>query len=264
MEPKLESEKSKFKVLGDMYGGSSARYLAFRPQYPDEFYEFLYEHLGQKRDLALDVGCGNGQATFKLSLWFSKIIGIDPSVNQIKNAIQAHNIEYRNLPAEDTGLDSNSFDLITVAQAIHWFNLPFFFEESKRILKKDGVLAFWTYKDFRITNNQECENINKILYEETFYKYFAPERQLVVDGYKDIIPPFENIIRKTFRHTIKISIGQLLGIYSTSSGYQKYVLHNSDPLPQIQQRFLQNYNTTNLNDQVIQGYWDISIVICKN
>ncbi|KAF2074832.1 hypothetical protein CYY_003858 [Polysphondylium violaceum] len=263
MTSKLESDKSNYKVLGDMFGANSQQYRAFRPQYPEELYEILEQHLDEKRDLALDVGCGSGQAAIKLSTLFKKVIGTDPSESQIKNAIQADNIEYKVLPAEDSGLESNSIDLITVAQAIHWFNLPAFFEESKRLLRKDGVLAFWTYIAMKINNNEEAEKINNKLYDETLIRYFAPQRALVDNGYKDIIPPFENVTRKVFPYIRKMSIGGLLGLYSSWSGYQKFVLTNPDPLPEIKAGLMKAYNTTDLDAPVIEGYWDMYIVICK-
>jgi len=261
---KLESDKSNYKVLGDMFGTNSSHYRTFRPQYPQELYDILLENMDDKRDLALDVGCGSGQAAIKLASMFTKVIATDPSEGQIKNAIPADNIEYKVLPAEDSGLESNSFDLITVAQAIHWFNLPIFFEESKRLLRKGGVLAFWTYTAMKIENNGDAEKVNSKLYDETLINYFAPQRVLVDNLYKDIVPPFENTIRKSFPYRRKMSIGGLLGLYMSWSGYQKYVKTNPDPLPEIKESLCKAYNTEDLDKEVIDGLWEMCLVISKN
>ncbi|KAF2075834.1 hypothetical protein CYY_002868 [Polysphondylium violaceum] len=263
MTSKLESDKSNYKVVGDMFGAKSQQYRAFRPQYPQELFDILEQFLDEKRDLALDVGCGSGQATTKLSTMFKKVIGTDPSENQIKNAIQAENIEYKVLPAEDSDLESNLFDLITVAQAIHWFNLPVFFQESKRLLRKDGILAFWAYTGMKINNNEEGQKIHQKFYDQVLVQYLTPKLDMVNNGYRDIIPPFENVTRKVFPYIRNMSIGGLLGFYSSLSGYQKFILANPDPLPEIKESLIKTFNTTDLDAPVVEGYWDIYIVICK-
>jgi len=260
----LESYKSNFKNLGDKFGVQSAQYRSFRPTYPDELFDVLKQQLDEKRDLALDVGCGNGQATVKIATFFKHVIGTDPSEGQIKNAIPLDNVEYKILPAEDSGLKGNSFDLITVAQAIHWFNLPSFFNESKRLLRDGGVLSFWTYTTMEILNNPEAQKIHRKFYDDDLGdKYWAPERRLVDRSYIDIIPPFENTIRKSLPYHRKMSIGTLLGYYSSWSGYQAYIKSNPDPLPQLKEDFCKAYNTTDMGAEVIETNFPLTIVICK-
>ncbi|CAF4230510.1 unnamed protein product, partial [Rotaria sordida] len=118
------------------------KYRLHRPNYPKQLFEHIINYYfngnqtNEKIPLALDVGCGNGQATIGLSLYCDRVIGIDISENQIAHAIQKDNIEYRCNKAEDlTFLESNSVDLITVATVLHWLNLELFVEEVKRVLK---------------------------------------------------------------------------------------------------------------------------------
>ncbi|KAF2070665.1 hypothetical protein CYY_008010 [Polysphondylium violaceum] len=261
---KLDSDKSNFKSLGDKFGKQSDSYRSFRPTYPDELFDVLKDHLDEKRDLALDVGCGNGQAAVKIATFFKKVIATDPSQGQLNNAIPADNIEYRLLPAEDSGLPAQSFDLITVAQAIHWFNLPSFFLETKRLLRDDGVLSFWTYTTMEITNNPLAQKIHRKYYDEDLGdKYWAKERRLVDNSYIDIIPPYENTIRKSLPYHKTMSIGTLLGYYSTWSGYQAYIKVNPDPLPRLKEEFCKAYNTTDLSAEIVETNFPLTIIICK-
>ncbi len=129
-------------------------YKNFRPGYKDNLIQKIIGFLKEKNsgpyDLAVDVGCGTGQATTLLCKHFKQVLGYDISENQIKQA-KHHEADHLNLkfyavPCEKLNLDHSSVDLVVVANAIHWFDLDLFFEECKRILKPNGVLAFFTNK----------------------------------------------------------------------------------------------------------------------
>jgi ubiquinone/menaquinone biosynthesis C-methylase UbiE len=80
------------------------------------------------------------------------MIATDASAEQIASATRCDNVEYRVAPAEQTGLPDASIDLVTVAQALHWFDRERFFAEVKRVLRPGGVLALWVYATSRIGN----------------------------------------------------------------------------------------------------------------
>src|SRR4051812_21542743 len=113
------------QVIDNFSTGSSA-YSAFRPESPTEIFDFLYNNV-RAFGTAWDCGTGNGQVAEKLASRFGKVTGTDISTEQLKYAKQADNVVYLQERAEKTSLPAHSIDLITVAQAIHWFDFNAFY-----------------------------------------------------------------------------------------------------------------------------------------
>src|SRR3982751_1042743 len=124
----------------DHFSGHAATYHEARPLYPTALFELLAKE-APARGLAWDTGCGNGQASVALAAHFARVFASDPSANQIGNAEPQPNIEYRVEPGEQCSLPAASADIVTVAQALHWFDFARFFAEAARVLKPGGVLA---------------------------------------------------------------------------------------------------------------------------
>ena len=118
----------------------------------------------KETNLAWDCGCGNGQAAKSLIKYFNKVIATDASKEQIENALDINGVEFKIAKAEDSGIQSNSVDLITVATALHWFDKDAFYKEAKRVLKEDGVIAVWTYEEFRSTCELDAKF--KLIYDD--------------------------------------------------------------------------------------------------
>lgn len=124
-------------------------YAQYRPTYPDSVYKTIlsfYEHgkgSNCKYELAVDVGCGNGQSTVPLCKSFKHVIGCDVSEQQIAFAPKDNpNLKFRVGPGEDLGfLKDNSVDLITSFQAVHWLDRIKFYNEVKRVTKPGGVFV---------------------------------------------------------------------------------------------------------------------------
>ena len=134
----------------DHFSKQAADYANFRPRYPRELFEYLGS-VAPSRALAWDCATGNGQAAVELAEVFDRVIATDASEKQIANAEPQDRVEYRIASAEESGLESDTIDLIMVAQALHWFDLPRFYEEVPRVLKSNGVFAASAYKFFHIT-----------------------------------------------------------------------------------------------------------------
>ena len=109
----------------DFFSGHSKLYATFRPTYPDDLYDFIFKHV-QNFDSVWDCGTGNGQVARYLSTSFKKVYATDISQQQLDNAFQADNIIYSVSGAEQTNFTNNQFDLITVGQAMHWFDVERF------------------------------------------------------------------------------------------------------------------------------------------
>lgn len=136
----------------DLFSGHANDYKKFRPRYPQELFTYL-SSLCPNLTLAWDCGTGNGQAAQDLANYCPQVYATDASAEQIKQAEPKNNIEYRVATAEDSGLASASVDLITVFQALHWFDIDKFFAEAQRVLKPQGVLAIVGYHTV-LTGNQ--------------------------------------------------------------------------------------------------------------
>ena len=122
-------------------GGRS--YALYRPDYPPELPAFL-ACTSPGRGVAVDVGCGNGQLTVQLAEHFSKVIGTDPSADQIAHPTSHDRVEYFRAPAERQPVPDQTADLITAAQAAHWFDMPAFCAEVRRIARSEAVVALIT------------------------------------------------------------------------------------------------------------------------
>lgn len=194
--------------------------------------------LVQYRNLAWDCATGNGQAAVFLSEYFEQVIASDASKEQIENAQPRNNIRYEVFPAERTTLANNSIDLITIAQALHWFDLNDFYKEAKRVLRKDddggggGVIAAWAYGVHSIS--PEIDNITRLLYEDILGSYWPKERKIVEDKYQDIPFPFQKIDAPVFQIELDWTMSELVGYLYTWSSVQKFIgKNNSDPIKQV-------------------------------
>jgi ubiquinone/menaquinone biosynthesis C-methylase UbiE len=206
----------------DLFSEHSKLYSQFRPTYPNELYEFIFSQV-KNFETAWDCGTGNGQSARVLSKQFKKVLATDISAQQIEHAYQADTIFY-SVCGEKTSFDDNSIDLITVAQAIHWFNIESFYEEVNRVAKPNAVLAVWGYSLLSI--NPE---INLIIYD--FYKnvvgsYWDQERHFIDEQYKTIPFPFKEIATPVFEFSFDWTLSQLAGYLTTWSAVRKYMHAN--------------------------------------
>lgn len=189
-------------------------YARFRPEYPRELAAFLAS-VAPDRQLAVDVGCGNGQLTQLLAAHFSAVLGLDPSADQIANAVPSQGIAYQCAPAEHLPLADNSASLITAAQAAHWFDLPAFYSEVRRIAAPGGVLALISYGVLNLEPALD-ERFQKF-YRDEIGPYWPPERKLVDTGYATIDFPFDALSAPALEIRLDWQLSEFLGYLQTWS-----------------------------------------------
>lgn len=215
--------------MGNYFAVQSKHYASARPVYTKELFSFL-SGLCSAHELAWDCATGNGQAAQSLSEYFKKVYATDLSNEQISHAVQKENVQYKVEKAEHCSLENSSADLVTVATAIHWFNIPEFYKEVHRVLKPQGMLAVWGYAGCKI--NPE---IDLLLDEFAFNKlknYWRPETRLNwQDKYETINFPYQLISAPKFFATANYNLSDLIEYLNSWSATQKYKdEHNSNPV----------------------------------
>jgi ubiquinone/menaquinone biosynthesis C-methylase UbiE len=224
----------------DLFSAQSKEYASSRPTYPRGLFDFIVGLVDEK-NLAWDCATGNGQAAVILAEYFKEVVASDISARQLENAQQKSNIAYQLFHAENTPLEDNSVDLITVAQALHWFDFDRFYCEARRVLRKrkdaktsrGGILAAWAYGLHTIST--AVDEVTHKLYEDILGdKYWPPERKYVEDRYETIPFPFEQIPAPEFQIQLSWNLSELANYFHSWSSVQRFIEKNKyDPVSEI-------------------------------
>lgn len=242
-------------AFNDHFSDGSAEYAENRPGYPDVLYRFLAEQCANQR-LALDCATGNGQAAIGLSAYFDHIIATDASEEQIAAAISNPKIDYRVATAEHSGLAANSVDLITVAQALHWFDQARFFAEAERVLHPGGLLASWCYAICRVSD--DCDALVMRLYEDLVGSYWPVERHYIDSRYATIAFPRPRLAAPEFEMRVDWSVQRMLGYLRTWSACKRYIdERGEDPVSIIEPELTKAWGG------VRPVSWPVTVVACR-
>lgn len=191
-----------------LFNQGSALYASVRPSYPDGLYEYLASCCHQHQ-AAWDSACGNGQAALGLAGYFDAVYATDISKQQIANAIQHPKVIYSVQPSEHTYFYDHQFDIVCIAQALHWFDLEQFWPEVQRVLKPEGLFAAWGYSWFSIESQ-----IDRCIQEEVleFLEPYWPEQnKLLWDHYRNLPFPFAAIQPPAIEMKVEWDLQQLFG-----------------------------------------------------
>ena len=217
------------RPFADHFSGVAAGYATHRPHYPDELFDWL-ARIAPARDMAWDCAAGSGQATLALTAHFGRVIATDASEAQLRTAPSHPRIEYRVAPAEASGLPDACADLITVAQAVHWFDFDRFYAEAGRVARSGGILAIWCYELSRIDDGAIDRAVGRF-YREVVGAYWPPERRFIEEGYRTIPFPFTEIIPPAFEMASTWTLAQFLGYLRTWSSVARYhAARGEDPV----------------------------------
>lgn len=225
--------------MKDLFSDCSALYQQARPSYPHSVMAEILKYVPSKH-FVWDCGAGSGQFTQLLVPYFEQIVATDMSSQQLHQAPYFDNVSYQVQQAEHTSFADHSFDLITVAQAIHWFDFDDFYHEVRRTLKKDGVLAvigYGTVYTEDVALNQHIQH----LYKNILSRDWDAERHHIDTHYRSIPFPFDVLAEKDSTMQYRWTKAQLLGYLNTWSAVKHHrEKHQQDPLLEITQ-FLQSY-----------------------
>lgn len=161
------------------------------------------------------MGCGNGQLTQWLAAHFETVIGVDPSADQIANALPDARARYLCAPAERLPVADHSVNLITAAQAAHWFDLPTFYREVRRVSAPEAVLALISYGVLALEPalNARFQHF----YREEIGPFWPAQRALVDSGYATLDFPFTEISAPALEIRMDWQLSEFLGYLFTWS-----------------------------------------------
>jgi SAM-dependent methyltransferase len=175
----------------DHFSAVAPRYASARPTYPPQLVEFLAA-VAPAHDLAWDCGCGSGQLSLPLTTRFARVVATDASTAQLAAAAAHPRVEYRCAAAETSGLAAASVDLAVAAQAAHWFDLPAYYAEVRRVAKPRACVALVAYGTGNI-DDERADAVLRRFHTEVLGPHWPPERQHVEMGYRTLAFPFAEI-----------------------------------------------------------------------
>jgi SAM-dependent methyltransferase len=212
----------------DHFSSQAAHYQRHRPGYPPSLFAYLAS-LAPARERALDVATGSGQAAIGLAEHFASVRATEASSAQLENAVAHPRVSYALESAEHIAAAAGEFDLLTAAQAAHWFDLSRFYPEARRVLKPGGVIALWTYEMF--SAGPAVDAVIADFYRNVVGPYWPRERHHVEEGYARLPFPFEETRGPDFALHRDWGLDDALGYLRSWSAVQLYTrLRGRDPL----------------------------------
>ncbi|WP_114791787.1 class I SAM-dependent methyltransferase [Niabella yanshanensis] len=225
----------------DNFSSQSDKYAKYRPTYPAAFFNYLNMLIINKQN-AWDCGTGNGQVAYELAKNFDHVFATDISQSQIDNALQAGNINYSVQPSENTNFDNQLFDLVIVAQAIHWFNFDQFYKEVRRTAKPGALLCVLGYG--RVQVSAPIDAVITDFYTNVIGKYWDQERRYIDEHYATIPFPFEEIPTPRFENRHQWSLEHLIGYLNTWSAVKHFTKQNGyNPVDQLESEIESNWGS---------------------
>lgn len=167
------------------FGAAAEAYSTFRPDYSSEIFDRILGAIPQdRRGLAIDLGAGTGRATRVLLDHFAHVIAVEPDpLMVVKLRAIALRADVHAVKAEDFAHEPETVDLVNIATALHWMDVPCVMELVTRWLRPGGILAVYG-SDFPRTPKP----VHAIIREE-FAKHWDQFRH-------------ERLRRKEFPHSI--------------------------------------------------------------
>lgn len=217
----------------DHFSRRAALYSQYRPSYPAALFAWV-GGLVSRHEAVWDCATGNGQAAIGLSSLFSRVIATDASEKQIAMASPNPGIEYRVATAYESGIDDQSVDMVTVAQAIHWLDHRRFYSEARRVMRPDAAIAIWGYGD-PVIDDPSLDRIVREYNRGTIESYWRPERNVLLAGLTTIPFPFREVSAPSMMLDQSWTLAELTGYMRTWSATAAYAeVTGGDPVRAVE------------------------------
>jgi len=204
----------------DRFSTQAALYARYRIDYPPALYAWLLPQVAG-RQRAWDCATGNGQVAAALAPYFEQVEATDLSANQLTRAPLLPNVRYQVAPAEHAPFANHSFDLITVGQAVHWFDHAAWYQEAQRVLQPGGVLAEWGYGVCHIEGAAVNEAYQQF-YAVTSAPYWDANRRHIENEYAHLPFPFADVQHTHFAVVKRWTAADMLGYLRSWSATANY------------------------------------------
>ena len=219
----------------DRFSGHANLYAQYRIDYPADLYDFVLSFT-KNRQTAWDCATGNGQVAGALAEFFTQVEATDISETQLILAVKKPNINYQISTAEQSPFADNTFDLITVAQALHWFDVAAFHQEVRRVAKPGAVIAEWGYGLVQL--GPDLDPIMLDFYRNRIGPYWDPQRKYIDDAYATLPFPFTDVRQAEFTARRTWSLDRFLNYLRTWSAVRQYIHENEeDPIVGLGEEF---------------------------
>jgi SAM-dependent methyltransferase len=201
----------------EFFSDHAADYARHRPRYPAALFEYLAS-LAPRKNLAWDCATGNGQAAEGLEPYFERVVASDKGMQQVAQA-RPSRVIYLGSTAEAAPLRAASVDLLTAAQAVHWFDFELFYAEAGRVLAPSAAIVVSTYSLLRV--DPAVDRVISYLYHEVVGSYWPPERRWVEDEYRSLPFPFAEEAPPPFVMEQRWNLDETAGYLSTWSACRR-------------------------------------------
>jgi len=249
-------------------------YAKFRPTYPPKVRELISEFIrknGGGFQKMIDVACGSGQGTFHMIDLFDQVCGIDISQEQVHQAqekskqLNCQNVEFCVGAAERLPFADESIDLVTCAEALHWFDESSFYPEADRVLKHKGCLAAYGYGHVELIRENAQALIRHFL-NDTLKGCWADRIKHIDNCYADLKLPYVESERYDFYSEEQRSLPDLIGYLRSSAAYCKYSkLHpGTVALNELEQQLHKEFGCDKPKEQtIVHIQFPIFVLICQ-
>lgn len=258
---------------------SSNNYLRFRPKYPTSLFDALLKYHQRGTNLAVDLGCGPGEATEELAGYFDKVIGTDVSQKMIEEAAKTakRNVVYEVASADKLShIENNSIDMVTAAECAHWLKADSWFEEMYRVLAPNGTLAYWCYVDPEFPGLPRANDIyTDMVYNDKDWIggfWQEPGRTILRQMYKPIneaVPKQKFRDIETSRTALdlrkKLKVEELLCYIETYSAFHKWASQRGVERESFSLEFMKRLNQSFgwTENTEVEVAWQTSVTMMR-
>ena len=207
------------RAFADHFSAHAATYASFRPRYPLALFHWL-ALISPGTALAWDAGTGNGQVATGLVTRFSRVVATDASADQIRLADTHARIDYH-VAQYESGIADHAAQLVTVGQALHWFDADAFCREARRVLQPGGVLAAFAYVHSRVSTAVDL--VVRQHHDVTLGHYWPPEHHWIHDEYRSIALPIDELVVPPFELREEWTLAEYTGFLRSWSGTQRLI-----------------------------------------